>query len=434
MHMSSGKAQQKPAEQAAENDERRFLFLSPNLPYPPDSGGNQRTFLLYQALAQLGRVDFLLVGDVSIPEELLPTLRAQFNYLGRVERKFGPFAPQTWSFKPARMNGPAQKIVQLLMGWRLTLFRSADMQRAVGEWLARERYDAIVTRYLATACQTGAFGARTLYVDVDDLESEVWQSRANATPRRALAWMFRTIASSYARKERALTKQCAAAWVTKASDVDRLGGGTVGLLQNIPFAAYPHGVQALAPGARTVVLGVGLYDWLPNRQGFDWFIREVWPIVYRRRPDCELHLVGKLSDPVLRAQWSQTPGVRHLGRVDDLHAAYQQALFTVAPILSGGGTNIKVIESLALGRCCVVTPHAVKGFEDMPGLHRAQGALAFAERCIELLADADRTVNDGLAASRAARQTFSFERFGAAIREAVMRQRQVPSMEISNKD
>ncbi|PZP95768.1 MAG: hypothetical protein DI587_21695 [Variovorax paradoxus] len=398
---------------------KRFLLLSPILPYPPDSGAVQRTFLLFKALQAIGHVDFLLVGDYRVPEHLLPTLRAEFNYLGHVPRQYGRWAPQEWGIGVSRIDKPLQRLVYSALGWRYTFFDSTAMRSAVAERLASGHYDAVVTRYLTTAYQAGVIGHPALYVDLDDLESEVWASRAAAEKRKLLPQLYGRIAASYRQKERELVARCAGVWVTKTKDLQAFDKGAVRMLPNIPFASYPQGVEPLTPAQRPIILGVGVYDWLPNREGFNWFVREVWPHVRRAVPDAELHLVGKLSDEALKQQWSQTPGVRYLGRVDDLQAAYQSALFTIAPLFGGGGTNIKVIESLAYGRSCVVTPHAIKGFEMMDGLHIACDANEFSRKCEELLRDFNGTVRAGSAAAHQANQSFSFSSFSRAISESL---------------
>ncbi|KQP17925.1 hypothetical protein ASF43_08655 [Pseudorhodoferax sp. Leaf267] len=394
-------------------------MLSPTLPYPTDSGANQRTFLLLKALQQLGHVDFLLVGDCKVPDHALPILRSEFNFIGHVPRQYSAWAPQQWRLGAPRIDKPFQRLVYSALGWRYTFFHSRAMRRAVAERLAAGNYDAVVTRYLSTAYQSGVFDHPALYVDLDDLESEVWATRAAGEKRQLIPQLYRRVAASYRKKEKELVARCAGVWATKKKDVQMLQCSAVRLLPNIPFASYPHGVQPLAPAMQRIVLGVGVYDWMPNREGFDWFIRQVWPLVHQAHPGSELHLVGKLSDEDLKLRWSQTAGVRCLGRVDDLQAAYQSALFTIAPLFSGGGTNIKVIESLAYGRCCVVTPHAVKGFENLDGLQLAGDAQAFADKCIALLGDMKGTARMGAQATAGANAQFSFESFSTTIDETV---------------
>ena len=72
-------------------------------------------------------------------------------------------------------------------------------------------------------------------------------------------------------------------------------------------------------------------------------------------------LVGGLDDK-RRDTYSRIKGVRLLGFVDDLAAAYASSALSVVPISAGAGTKIKVLESYRYGRPVVVTRHSLRGY------------------------------------------------------------------------
>jgi len=79
--------------------------------------------------------------------------------------------------------------------------------------------------------------------------------------------------------------------------------------------------------------------------------------------------------------------------VNDLDETYRQAALTIAPIYSGGGTNIKILESLAYGRACITIPHCADAFQaDLAttGLGVASHDARFSELCIAWLGDMDQ--------------------------------------------
>ena len=85
------------------------------------------------------------------------------------------------------------------------------------------------------------------------------------------------------------------------------------------------------------------------------------------------------------------------GYVDDLSETYRNAAFSIAPIHSGGGSNIKILESLAYGRVCVTTPRCADAFKSdlgNAGLRIAQDDADFAQRCIDWLNDIDSRRNE----------------------------------------
>jgi len=405
-------------------DRGRVLLLSPVSPYPAQSGASQRTFLLMQALRQRMDVDLALVNNDVLAPDVRDTLTAQFNLVAHLPSDHGDFPPRRWNFNYPLVGTPLRRLTRMLLGGLATLYRSPAMSAGLQRVLAQKSYQAIVGRYLASACQTDAWANLPVFLDVDDLPSEIWFSHATAAQASG-RWVgtrcATRIAHDYQRLERECLARCAGVWVAKEKDRAAVPSGHAGLLPNIPFASYPDGVKPLAApeAVSPIVLGVGLFDWLPNKTGFDWFVREVWPLVRQQRPDARLHLVGKLSDSALLQAWEAVPGVSCLGRVADLQACYQQATLAVAPIFSGGGTNIKVIEALSYGRCCVLTPHAAKGFEAMAGLSVADGAGPFAAACVAALSDPASALARGLEASDSANAVFSFSGFAQAVHQVM---------------
>ena len=89
--------------------------------------------------------------------------------------------------------------------------------------------------------------------------------------------------------------------------------------------------------------------------------------------------------------WEKYPDVRAPGFVDDLDTVYRDAAFTIAPIHNGGGTNIKIIESLAYGRACVTTLRCANAFGatllPQKGIVVADNDIAWVSNCTKLLLD-----------------------------------------------
>lgn len=397
----------------------RCLFLSPMSPYPPDFGAAQRSFLLLQALRESHDVDLVLVNNHVYPPETIEVLRRDFNFIGQIPADNGSLSPWHWR-NYMRMLARGKYLRRGLRAWlasRETLFRSMVMSSKLAEVAGRRTYDCIVTRYLWPAVQADAFALGSVFIDVDDLPSEVWHSRVESLTG-STRWCSRHIWQDYAVKEKQYLQLAKGVWVAKPKDRESLAGlAHVGLLPNVPFASYPLGVKPLPASllANPVVMGVGIFDWPPNRQGFEWFIKSVWPRVMAKRSDARLHVVGKMSDHRVIQEWGSVPGVHCLGRVEDLKAEYQRATVAVAPIFTGGGTNIKVIEALSFGRPCVITPHAAKGFDGIDGLQIAGDPDAFAQACLDLLNNPDRAEALGLKGAASIGHVFSYEAFKGAV-------------------
>lgn len=99
-----------------------------------------------------------------------------------------------------------------------------------------------------------------------------------------------------------------------------------------------------------------------NVSGLKWFLDEVLPFVRSDLPRFRMAVVGD----VCRSEYidqENYPGVDFLGRVDDLKNSYESSKTVIAPILSGAGMKIKVIEAISYGKAVVGTTKAFDGIE-----------------------------------------------------------------------
>lgn len=136
--------------------------------------------------------------------------------------------------------------------------------------------------------------------------------------------------------------------------------------------------------ARSGVLFFGNYAHAPNLDAALWLVEEIMPRVWDRDPAIHCLLAGAEMPARLRALAGGR--VEVLGQVDDLDALFGGVRLSVAPLRFGAGAKGKVIESLAAGLPCVMTPIAAEGL-GLPDTLReliADGAGPFAERIVRL--------------------------------------------------
>ena len=165
----------------------------------------------------------------------------------------------------------------------------------------------------------------------------------------------------------------------------------------------------LPPAPDPVVAFVALLGWRPNADAAVWLVDEVWPLVRAKRPDARLLLVGRSPGP--RVQRLAAPDVTVTGTVPDTRPYLAQARLTVAPLLSGGGTRLKVLESLDVGRPVVATPIGGEGLEDLvgQGVTVTRSAPAMAEAVLDYLGDPEKATRDGLRGSQAVADRYAWD-------------------------
>jgi polysaccharide biosynthesis protein PslH len=131
---------------------------------------------------------------------------------------------------------------------------------------------------------------------------------------------------------------------------------------------------------------IGALDWLPNINGLNWFIREVWPLVTDRIPESKFFIAGR------NASKKTITGLKgkkivFVGEVESSASFINNKAVMVVPLFSGSGIRMKIIEGMSLGKCIVSTPVGAEGllYEDKKDIFIASEASGFSEHIIELL-------------------------------------------------
>jgi glycosyltransferase involved in cell wall biosynthesis len=130
---------------------------------------------------------------------------------------------------------------------------------------------------------------------------------------------------------------------------------------------------------------IGTFEYSPNREGIEWFVRECWPRIKRQVPGARLRLVGSGSDDIhLKAAGSDIDG---LGWVPDPTEELQTWSVMVVPILSGAGTRVKIAHGLS--RKCPIVSTGLGAFgygvEDGCEMYIRDSASSFADACVSAL-------------------------------------------------
>ncbi len=139
---------------------------------------------------------------------------------------------------------------------------------------------------------------------------------------------------------------------------------------NGPLHVAPFGVKPPGPPMPTWPSGpfrmghLGAMDWAPNAEGIAWFLEHCWGIIHTLHPETTFHIAGRKMPEGLGAGIS---GVINHGEVPDADAFCMDLHLIVVPLLSGGGTRIKIIEALVRGNAVLATPVAAEGLDLVSG-------------------------------------------------------------------
>jgi len=150
--------------------------------------------------------------------------------------------------------------------------------------------------------------------------------------------------------------------------------------------AFPASTQRSDDGQ--TLLFVGALGYAPNRDGLRWFLREVWP---RLRSETGRRIRLRVVGAPIPAEIAELTieGLELLGAVPDLAPLYREATLALAPLHTGGGTRLKLIEAAAYRVPMVATSIAARGldFASADSMWLADSARDFGDAILAALHD-----------------------------------------------
>jgi glycosyltransferase involved in cell wall biosynthesis len=166
-----------------------------------------------------------------------------------------------------------------------------------------------------------------------------------------------------------------------------------------------------SPDGRTVVF-FGLLSYVPNIDGVTHFVQAIWPRIAAAHPEARCKIIGCGAPPSLQALAG--PQVELTGFVSDLRPHLAEAAAVVVPLRLGGGTRLKIVEAMAMGKAVVSTSLGAEGIEAVRGrdILIEDAPAAFADAVNRLLAEPCEAARIGQSARQLAVERYAWS--GAA--------------------
>ena len=380
----------------------KILIVSAQFPYPPRFGFATRVYQLARLLAKRHEVTLLSYAQ--------PHERAGVTALGEEMTVLAVEYEAT----STRAKRAAQALSLFsLRPYHCRKLHSERMQQAIDDLCSREEFDVIQLES-SFLCAFRFPSEARLVIDQHNIEYEVFQRMSEgerSMPRRA-----------FNRAEYARCRRFEYRWWDRVAGCAVTSEREVRILRarapQTPVAAVPNGVDLAyyrpEPGEarpRTVVFN-GTLAYRPNLDATQHLIDDIWPLVLRSHPDARLTIVGRVTGVDVRRL--RRPGVELVGEVPDIRPYLHAAAVVAAPVRIGGGTRLKVVEGLAMGKAIVSTSLGCEGLAVRDGEHLliADDGPAFATRVLELFDDPAQRVALGQAGRRLVERNYSWELAG----------------------
>lgn len=171
------------------------------------------------------------------------------------------------------------------------------------------------------------------------------------------------------------------------------------------------------------LLFIGSFNHLPNVLALEFFVKQVWPLLEDLAP--ALHVIAGMRHEYFLDYYKDRvaldlhdPRIEVEGFVTDVRPAYERAAIVIAPLTASAGTNIKILEAMAMGKAIVSTPAGINGLDLAPGdVIVTPTAIEMAAAIRDLIADPSRRRALESHARLTAEQRFSWDVIAAQQKE-----------------
>lgn len=239
-----------------------------------------------------------------------------------------------------------------------------------------------------------------------NVEFRIWEGLAREEPNAMRRLALQRVASSLRKYEvRHLDTPDAMVPISEADAADFRTLGCTRPMHVVPCGVVLPELPPDKPEPLTVGF-IGSLDFRPNQRAVEWILDELWPRVTSQIPTARLTIAGS-SPPEWLLRRAPAGSVEIHADVDDARAFMGRMAIMIAPLFSGGGMRIKVLEAMALGKAVVATTLGAGGIEvhDDQDILIANNAPAFADAVVRLLREPDtaRRIGEAARATTAAR-------------------------------
>jgi glycosyltransferase involved in cell wall biosynthesis len=381
----------------------RILWVNTNFLHPTTKGGQIRSLEMLRWLHQWHEIHYVAIQNPSHPEG--PRLAGEYS-----SRNY-PF-----SYAVPSKSSPAF-YAELARGLfsstpvAVSRFRPPGMGKFLAGLIREQRFDRAVVDHLAPSSYFPDLEHSILFQH--NVETMIWRRNVEHAATLLRKLYFQIQAKRMFEYERRVS--LTAGHIVAVSQVDAdamrsLFGVTevtpIGTGVNLAYFAPPPD-----PAPQAEIVFVGSMDWLANIDGVKYFVQEVLPLIRKQLPACRFAVVGRTPPREILDFAEADPGILVTGTVPDVRPYLWGAKISIVPLRIGGGTRLKIYESMAAGTAVVSTSIGAEGLDvrHPENIRLADTPTELARQCVELLDNPEERGCVASAACKMVAEKYSWE-------------------------
>ena len=356
-----------------------ILFITKELPYPPNSGCRNRTLNIIKALSKNNKILLLCHGEPEKDVERVNRMRSLCESVFLVNENKGS--------RKQRLYIDAFLSLFSLAPFGVNSRYSVSMKDKAREILSQWQIDLIICDSIYQVLNMPEKQCFKILSE-HNVESVIIKRYAKVEKnifRKAYALLEWLKMRHYEHKVWPSFDRCI---VVSESDRAEMHSR----IKNLDIEVVANGVDTEYFSPRNAkekplsLVYMGQMDWHPNVDAMIYFLTEIYPIVKKRLPDASLSIIGSNPPEKIKELAKSEPSVKLTGLVDDTRPHIAQGEIFIVPLRIGGGTRLKILEAMAMGRPIVSTAIGCEGLDAINRRHImiADSPNDFAEKVTEL--------------------------------------------------
>jgi polysaccharide biosynthesis protein PslH len=358
----------------------KILWIKTDFLHPTTRGGQIRTLEMLKPLHRRHEIHYVGFENPAEPEGVARSGEYSTRAYPVTHR---PPAKNSLAFAGQLARGLFSPIPVAIERWH-----SPAMERVVSDLITREPFDSIICDFLAPAPNLGA-RINDAVVFQHNVESEIWRRHAEHAPDPFRRAYFRTQARRMFAFEKEICSR--ARRVVAVSEQDAKSIREMFGIPRVDVVPTGVDVEYFHPPAERAkkfdLVFVGSMDWMPNQDGVRFFLREILPLVRARRTGLKLAIVGRTPPDDFIEAARRDSAITVTGTVPDVRPFLWESTASIVPLRIGGGTRLKIFESMAAGTPVISTAVGAEGLEvrDGENILIADTPETFAGACLKLI-------------------------------------------------
>ncbi len=359
----------------------KILYLTQLFPYPLENGGRIKTYQTLKLLSQNHQVYLCCFSPGKLSASQI--------------EKIKPLCRQFYCLKSPYVASEFKNIKSFIFRSLFSIspfiafrYQNAKMKDLISEWIAKEKFDAIHIDHMNLATYLPEKKQGFWVLEEHNVESEIWWEifkkekwnkfkffclvetlKLKLYERRVLPRFDHILAISQADKEKMVNL-----------------GVPKNRISVLPTACATDNKFSFKDKEKLIFF-VGALFWWPNKEGIDWFYREIFPKIKKKVVGVKLMVAGIGKAEKLNWLSHSNESLVFAGHQPNLDNFWQKTSVFISPIRVGSGVRIKILTALSHGIPVVSTSKGAEGIVNKTdqGVFLADKPADFARQIITLL-------------------------------------------------